>query len=132
MRDVEIVFFDAGHTLLYTDPPVGTVYAEAGRRYGVDVAPEIVEDVFRRAFLEKKLDGRPQDRAWWRDIVIHTFARLGDATDPEALFDDLYAHFHDPAAWPSDPHGSASYVPPGTGFMLVSPNSKPPLGAINV
>jgi len=99
MRDVEIVFFDAGHTLLYTEPGVGIVYAAAGRRYGVDVDAATIETAFRAAFLDKKLDGRPQDRAWWREVVDHTFGVFGQASDPDALFEDLYDHFTHPASW---------------------------------
>ena len=99
MRNVEIVFFDAGHTLLFTYPRVGEVYAQAGRRYGLSVSPDGVEAAFRDAFVARKLDGRPQDRAWWRRLVLETFGRFGEASDPEALFADLYEHFTHPASW---------------------------------
>jgi len=96
---IRIVFFDAGGTLLEPHPPVGEVYAAAGRRYGLAVDPVSVVDAFRAAFRGKKLDGRPQDRAWWREVVDHTFGRYGTATDPDALFADLYDHFTHPSSW---------------------------------
>ncbi len=99
MDGIRIVFFDAGGTLLEPWPPVGDVYARAGRRYGLDVGPVEVVDAFRAAFMGKKLDGRPQDRAWWRQVVDQTFGVFGAASDPDALFDDLYDHFTHPSSW---------------------------------
>lgn len=94
-----MVFFDAGHTLLFTEPHANEVYAQAGRRYGLTVDGDEVEVAFHETFKARKLDGRPQDKAWWRDIVYGTFERFGKASDPEALFEDLYTHFTNPAAW---------------------------------
>jgi putative hydrolase of the HAD superfamily len=99
MDGIRIVFFDAGGTLLEPWPDVGEVYAGAARRYGLEVGPEEVVAAFRRAFLSRKLDGRPQDRAWWRDVVDRTFGAFGEASDPDALFEDLYAHFTHPSSW---------------------------------
>lgn len=99
MDGIQIVFFDAGGTLLEPRPAVGEVYARTGRKYGLDVDPEGVVAAFRAAFMGKKLDGRPQDRAWWREVVDHTFEPFGQATDPDALFDDLYDHFTHPSSW---------------------------------
>lgn len=96
---VQIVFFDAGGTLLRPEPAVGEVYAATGRRYGIDVSPKAITEAFRETFLERKLDARPQDREWWREVVVLTFGRFGRATDPDGLFDDLYAHFSSPEAW---------------------------------
>lgn len=99
MDGIRIVFFDAGGTLLQPWPAVGEVYARAGRRYGLDVGPEEVVGAFRAAFRSRKLDGRPQDRAWWREVVDRTFGAFGRATDPDALFTDLYEHFTHPDSW---------------------------------
>jgi putative hydrolase of the HAD superfamily len=94
-----MVFFDAGGTLLRPREDVATVYSETAGRYGLDAGRDAVMASFFAAFHEQKLDGKAQDRAWWRTVVARTFAGFGQASDPEALFDDLYAHFHDPASW---------------------------------
>ena len=99
MERIRIVFFDAGGTLLEPWPPVGEVYAGTARRYGLEVGAEEVVTSFRAAFMSKKLDGRPQDRAWWREVVDHTFEPYGEATDPDGLFEDLYDHFTHPSSW---------------------------------
>ena len=43
MTPIEIVFFDAGETLLRPEPGVGEAYARAGRRYGLDADPAAIE-----------------------------------------------------------------------------------------
>ena len=49
------VFFDAGHTLLYAHPDLGTVYAEATASLGVRLAPELFSEVFIPVFKETTL-----------------------------------------------------------------------------
>lgn len=99
MQGATILFFDAGNTLLRPKEDVGRVYADTARRYGLAADPEAVMASFFVAFHAKKKTGMAQDRAWWRDVVEATFRPLGDARDPEALFDDLYTHFTAPSSW---------------------------------
>ena len=94
-----MLFFDAGGTLLEPRESVGVVYARAAARQGITVSPEQLLPAILAAFQEQKLDGRPQDRAWWREIVARTFAPLGTPRDPDALFEDLYTHFQAPDSW---------------------------------
>ena len=54
---VDIIFFDAGGTLLYPEPGVGEVYALYGRRHGVEVSPDALEASFREAFAQKLAEG---------------------------------------------------------------------------
>lgn len=95
----DIIFLDAGRTLLYPARPVGETYAQAGRRHGADHPPDRLEAAFREAFLGKRGEGTAQDREWWRDVVRRTFAALGTDGDLEPLFEELYAHFSSPEAW---------------------------------
>ena len=100
MNTVSIVFFDAGGTLLEAHPPMSEVYTAAGRRYGLRIEDtDAVVQAFAATFRRKKLDGQVQNKAWWREVVDGTFRRFGEATDPDALFDDLYDHFHHPSSW---------------------------------
>ena len=94
-----MLFFDAGGTLLEPRESVGEVYARAAARQGITVSPERLLPAIFAAFQEKKQDGRPQDRAWWREVVAQTFAPLGTPRDPDALFEDLYTHFQAPDSW---------------------------------
>ena len=96
---LDIIFLDAGGTLLYPDPGVGEVYARAGRRHGVLASAPELEAAFRDAFREKKATGEPQGEAWWRDVVARTFGRFGTPRNPEPLFRELFDHFAGGAAW---------------------------------
>ena len=99
MTSVEIVFFDAGDTLIHPEPPVGEAYARAGRRHRLDVAPADLESSFRSAFAEKKRHSIPREQEWWRQIVENTFAPFGTPDDPYALFVELCDHFARPTSW---------------------------------
>jgi putative hydrolase of the HAD superfamily len=99
VRPVDIIFLDAGGTLLRPEPGVGRVYSEAGGRHGVTADSHALEAAFLRAFRDKKRDSIPQDREWWRSVVAETFRGFGEPHDPAALFDDLYGHFARPDAW---------------------------------
>ena len=46
-----------------------------------------------------KLDGRTQDKAWWRDVVDRTFSPFGPGRDPDGMFEILYGHFAEPETW---------------------------------
>lgn len=99
MNGITTVFFDAGGTLVKPKEDVGQVYARTGRRYGLDVDSNELLASFLATFHEQKLDGLPQDKRWWQDVVGKTFGRFGGGSDPLALFEELYAHFTDPASW---------------------------------
>ena len=117
------VFFDAGHTLLYAHPDLGTVYAEATAAFGVRLAPERYAETFVpvfRAFVESdrirwsngghvptklysstSTASDAQDVAMWRDITRRIYDRLPPlAGIPfDAWFDALYGRFGSPEVW---------------------------------
>ncbi|MHC4471421.1 MAG: HAD-IA family hydrolase [Planctomycetota bacterium] len=99
MDPIDIIFFDAGGTLLYPEPAVGEAYAQAGRRHGVKASAGDLERAFAIAFDEKKGVSPPQDREWWKDVVTATYAPFGEPDDPDVLFAELYDHFASPEAW---------------------------------
>ena len=103
-----MVFFDAVGTLIHPDPPAPAVYAAIARRFGSRLDAETIAGRFRDAFRRQEAidrlagwrtdEGRELSR--WRTIVADT---LTDATDPEACFSELYAHFARPDAWAVHP-----------------------------
>lgn len=112
---VDAVFFDAGHTLVYVYPSVGSVYAQIAQAHGVEADPRILQEAFR-AQWRLAAEARPTEppfasdfasedteRAWWRDMVQKVFAAhpglesFGDRFD--AFFDELHQHFAAPDAW---------------------------------
>jgi putative hydrolase of the HAD superfamily len=98
------VFFDAVGTLLFPTPSAPAVYADTARRYGLALAPAEVRERFVAAYRrEERLDAQTdwatsedRERDRWRRIVAET---LAGASDPDACYRELFAHFARPAAW---------------------------------
>ena len=103
-----VVFFDAVGTLIHPDPPAPAVYAAVGRRFGGRLDVTTIAARFRDAFRRQEaIDRRAgwrtdeeRELARWRTIVAET---LADVADPEACFQELYAHFARPDAWAVHP-----------------------------
>ena len=102
------VFFDAGHTLLFAHPDLGTVYAETTARFGVRLpAASFVEaflPVFKGYVREAARDGAAsdaQDYVMWREITRRIHARLPglEKVGFDAWFEALYVRFGEPEVW---------------------------------
>jgi len=102
------VFFDAGHTLLYAYPDLGTVYAETTAGLGVRLPAAAFVEAFQPSFRdyvrEHASDGTAsdaQDRAMWREITRRIHSRLEGlrAVPFEDWFRALYARFGEADAW---------------------------------
>jgi putative hydrolase of the HAD superfamily len=102
------VFFDAGHTLLYAHPDLGTVYSEMTSSLGVHLSPDQFTEVFipvfketTRIYAQTSAASDAQDHAMWRDITRRIYDRLPTLAGVEfdAWFEALYDRFGDPAVW---------------------------------
>jgi putative hydrolase of the HAD superfamily len=102
------VFFDAGHTLLYAHPDLGTVYAEATAAFGVRLAPERYAETFVPVFAETtriyagtSTASDSQDYEMWRDITRRIYDRLAPLSGIpfDAWFGSLYRRFGSPDVW---------------------------------
>jgi putative hydrolase of the HAD superfamily len=102
------VFFDAGHTLLYAHPDLGSVYSDVTARLGARVAPEQFVEAFipvfkeaTRKYAQVSEASDALDLAMWRDITRRIYDRLPSlaALDFEAWFARLYGRFGEPGAW---------------------------------
>jgi putative hydrolase of the HAD superfamily len=103
------VFFDAANTLVHPKPPVGELYAQTARNYGVDVSAADVQAEFRRSWetLQAKAVGDPvrygigeaDGRRWWHALVAETFRPLGTPQPFDMFFDELYTLFARPDVW---------------------------------
>ncbi len=105
---IKAVFFDAGHTLLYAHPDIGTLYAETTARFGVRLPPERFVEAFVPVFREFTRGPGLQmgasdadDSAMWRRITGATHGRVGGRrpVDVEGWFEALYRRFGEPDAW---------------------------------
>ena len=103
----QVVFFDVGRTLLTVRGSVGEVYAEVGRRHGVDCSVEDLELRFRHAWKRSLARSRERGhvcddailRREWRTIVAECFGGELDDTVLSPLFDELYERFATADAW---------------------------------
>jgi putative hydrolase of the HAD superfamily len=118
------VFFDAVGTLLFPDPSAPVVYAETARRHGLAVSPVEVRERFVAAYRrEERADAATEwatsearERERWRRIVAET---LAGASDPEACYETLFAHFAHPRAWRTAPDAARVLTElHGRGFVL--------------
>jgi len=108
---VRAVLFDAVGTLIEPNPSVAALYQAAAERYAVTLQLDEIRGRFRRSvaqrFEEDLVDvatGLPTrhatSQAWeverWRRIVADV---LPEVADQEALFQNLWSQFAQPANW---------------------------------
>lgn len=103
MKDIQVVSFDAGGTLIYAYPSVGEIYAESMGRFGLEGEPDTVAGAFERSWERAQHRVVPgEERQWWYDVVLDVVEHLGgsrESMDFEGLFDELWETFADPAHW---------------------------------
>lgn len=107
------VSFDAGGTIIYSDPSPGEIYAHHLGRHGRPVRAEDVGPVFRDAWAEMQRKTPPgQDRynavpggeiAWWGAFVREVLRRLDHDAPWEPLLMDLYDAFCETSVWRAFP-----------------------------
>jgi len=77
---VRVVTFDAGGTLLTPNPGVGEVYAEVLARFGLTLAPALLDQRFRAAFKEltatrpRPFVSEATERVFWWEVVRRCLA----------------------------------------------------------
>ena len=108
MTRTRAVLLDAGHTLLYAHPDLGTVYAETTAALGVRLAPEVFVAAFGPAFQQHvkvyQASGHAsdeQDYLMWRSITRGIWDRIPElrVVGFDAWFEALYRRFGEPDAW---------------------------------
>lgn len=112
MPPIDVVFFDAGGTLIRPRHPVGETYARLARNYGGRWDPQLAHQGFKEAFAN--LSPRPphwpvpadgDDRPWWREVARRAARRAGMRDDfPFDLFySELYDAYARPDLWMAFP-----------------------------
>ena len=103
---IRALFLDAAGTLIEPAEPVAEVYARAAAALGNPVDPALIKPAFIRAFTslgdpawDAHPDGDTAERAWWQEVVAATFGHASGSPGGRALFEALFAHYADPAAW---------------------------------
>ena len=99
LSSIRWIAFDAVGTLIFADPPVHLAYYRIGQKYGSGLSPGEVRIRFQAAFAEREPVAAADatgEREFWRSVVADVFA---DVDAPEACFEELFAHFAEPASW---------------------------------
>ena len=102
------IFFDAAGTLIYLPQSVGHHYALVGRRVGLQLDAEALDEAFGDCW--RKMPGRPaiegarddDDKGWWRELVDHVLDRVAPEVselDRDAFFEAVYSHFAEAGVW---------------------------------
>ena len=103
MRNVKVIFFDAGGTLFRPYPSVGHVYAATALKHGVTVEALAVEKAFHEQWHQRNaLSGATSEkieREWWYQLVRDTFGQLDAFSDFDAFFEELYDLFARAECW---------------------------------
>lgn len=106
---IKFVYFDAAGTLIAPHPSVGSVYARAGAKHGLQVTPERLQLAFRNVWMKytQPEAGGPMSAiadeattyAWWRGLVLAVLDDVGFQGDREAVFEACYEAFSSTDAW---------------------------------
>lgn len=105
---IKAVFFDAGHTLLYAHPDLGSIYTEVSRPFGVEIASEQFAEILIPVFKEASRDyaatstaSDEQDIAMWRAITRRVYERMPalGRIGFESWFEALYSRFGNHNSW---------------------------------
>jgi len=129
---IQVVFFDAGNTLLQAHPPVQQRYSQTAACFGVTAEPGEILGRFRTlwpACQEERQQrlfkaDREGTKAFWHDFVARVFAPwMSDFTDFDGFFNDLYLAFARQDAWrlyDDVPETLAGLKAAGCGLAVVS------------
>jgi putative hydrolase of the HAD superfamily len=106
MIPVRAVFFDAGATLVYPNPPVEEVYAREFSHDGRRFSPEELSGALARAWEEvhaqkaaDRYGGVRGEPEFWRAFLNRVRAHLDGGLLSAEVFERLTAHFRDPGSW---------------------------------
>jgi len=107
MRNIKVVFLDAGGTLFRPYPSVGEVYSRVALSHGVVLDPKLIETRFHDAWHARNglasLTGTSNDkieRDWWHGLVHEVFSHeLASFKSFEEFFTELYDYFATADCW---------------------------------
>lgn len=101
------IAFDAVGTLIFAEPSVAAAYAAIGQRFDSRQTAAVIKPRFaeamRRAdeysvvrFGEPGRTNEEHEREFWQRVVLNV---LGDVSDSQACFQELFEHFARPESW---------------------------------
>ncbi len=108
--DIHAIFFDAGHTIIRSEPDVAGIYSAASAHFDVTLSQEHVNEILRvlvatydatTASVMKTAVTDEADRLMWRTITRPVYDALPElaSVDFDAWFERIHDMFIDPATW---------------------------------
>jgi len=102
LKNIRVISFDVGFTLIFTEPPVGRVYADIAGRFGYCLDGDEVQKRFittwktQSTHAQKKkiaaFAGDDSSYRWWKDIFT---AAVGNEVKPKDLDEMFHLCFHE-------------------------------------
>lgn len=110
LENIEVISFDVGFTLIYTEPPVGDVYAGVAARFGYSFNGEDIQARFMDAWTkqsalnrEKRADNAlaDEERAyeWWKQIFKESIGDVLPPGDLEKVFKMCFDEYAKGGYW---------------------------------
>jgi len=105
---IRAILFDGAGTLFYLTKTVGDHYAHVGRKVGLELDAQKLENAFHAAWQQMPrrpaIDGPREndDKGWWRELVGHVFDQVAPSVnefDRDNFFEVAYEHFAEPGVW---------------------------------
>jgi putative hydrolase of the HAD superfamily len=107
----QVIFLDAAGTLIGVKEGVGRQYANVAARFGVNVAPEILNQAFIRVFKSTGSPAFPdcpleqlqsKEFLWWKKVALRTFTEaevIHQFSDFNRFFVALFDYFATAEPW---------------------------------
>jgi putative hydrolase of the HAD superfamily len=103
---IRAVFFDAGATLLFPDPPVHSVYAREFASDGCAASPEALAEALDGAWAWIRTEGKTDryggvrgEPEFWKSFLSRVRASLDGGAVSDAAFARLARHFRSAGSW---------------------------------
>src|SRR5215212_2208645 len=105
---IQAIFFDGAGTLFHLNGTVGDHYALVGRKVGLDLNAQRLDEAFAVAWRQMpRREAIPgprddDDKGWWRQLVEHVFAQAAPGIselDRDNFFEVAYEHFAEAGVW---------------------------------
>jgi putative hydrolase of the HAD superfamily len=103
LEGIRVISLDAGFTLIYTEPSVGSVYAKIASRFGYRLDAKDVHSKFKEIwkikstqFQKEKMNALANEEhayQWWRGIVTQSLKNWVAPKDADDIFHTCFQEY---------------------------------------
>mgnify|MGYP006088755653 FL=1 len=101
-NNIRVLTVDAAGTLIQPWPSVGAVYGKTGRKYGIEVKDEEVDERFYEIFGQAQKNKKitlGEEKDFWREVVTLTFQPFAKGQKIDPIFEILWDLFAEGEHW---------------------------------